>query len=190
MATDTSGNQRVDFVWGNVPMQPNTDRTGTGAQVVVAPNAPQNVAWSGYSVYPSRQLDPALDNHVIAVTGYAGFPMVGVNGATGPTGATGPASPTPLIAPTNAWWNNYMSGRFRFTDIADLPGQLYGPGVSSYNLVITGGSYAGAYQLASAQDDGSFISFTLVSNPFGSNDVRGLGVAGGADAGLASIVAR
>ena len=29
MATDTSGQQAVDFVWGNFPMQPNTDRAAT-----------------------------------------------------------------------------------------------------------------------------------------------------------------
>lgn len=27
MATDDLGNQRVDFAWGNLPMQPNNDRT-------------------------------------------------------------------------------------------------------------------------------------------------------------------
>ena len=29
MATDTSGNQAVDFVWGNLPVQPNADRAAT-----------------------------------------------------------------------------------------------------------------------------------------------------------------
>lgn len=29
MATDTSGNQAVDFVWGNLPVQPNDDRAAT-----------------------------------------------------------------------------------------------------------------------------------------------------------------
>lgn len=49
MARDTAGNVAVDYVWGNMPMQPNDDRG-------------------------SDTLDPALDNHVIAATNYNGFP--------------------------------------------------------------------------------------------------------------------
>lgn len=33
MATDSSGQQAVDFVWGNFPMQPDNDRTGTATQI-------------------------------------------------------------------------------------------------------------------------------------------------------------
>lgn len=43
-----SENIRVDFAWGNIPMQPNDDR--------------------------EVPLDPDLDNHIIAVTGYQNFP--------------------------------------------------------------------------------------------------------------------
>lgn len=46
---DDSGNVVVDFVWGNLPMQPDDDRG-------------------------MATLDPALDNHVIATTGYSNFP--------------------------------------------------------------------------------------------------------------------
>ena len=49
MALDTGGNVRVDFVWGNLPMQPDDARGGD-------------------------TLDPALDSHVIADTAYNGFP--------------------------------------------------------------------------------------------------------------------
>lgn len=42
-------NVRIDFAWGNLPMQPNDDRG-------------------------MAQLDPELDNHVIAVSEYQGFP--------------------------------------------------------------------------------------------------------------------
>jgi hypothetical protein len=48
---DSAGNVQVDFVWGNFPLQPNDDR----------PN--------------SSRLDYALDNHVIAETGYNGYPL-------------------------------------------------------------------------------------------------------------------
>lgn len=74
MALDTSGQQKVDFVWGNLPMQPNDDRTDGGTTTVVANNAAQNKQWSGYSVYPSARLDAALDNHANAEAGWGGYP--------------------------------------------------------------------------------------------------------------------
>ncbi|CAB4123941.1 PASTA_pknB domain containing protein [uncultured Caudovirales phage] len=45
---DDLGNVQVDFVWGNFPLQPDEGR--------------------------DTPLDAALDNHVIATTGYANFP--------------------------------------------------------------------------------------------------------------------
>lgn len=33
MALDTSGNVKVDFVWGNFPMQPDDERTGSATQI-------------------------------------------------------------------------------------------------------------------------------------------------------------
>jgi hypothetical protein len=74
MALDTSGQQAVDFVWGNFPMQPNDDRTDGGATVVVAADAADNYDWSGYSVYPSARLDAALDNHANVEAGWSGYP--------------------------------------------------------------------------------------------------------------------
>ena len=47
---DDLGNVQVDFVWGNFPIQPDADRG-------------------------ENTLDPALDNHSIATTGYANFPQ-------------------------------------------------------------------------------------------------------------------
>lgn len=75
MSVDTSGQQKVDFVWGNLPTQPNDDRTDGGTTVVVANNAAQNKSWSGYSVYPSARLNPALGgNHDAAEAGWGGYP--------------------------------------------------------------------------------------------------------------------
>ncbi len=48
MAKDTLGREKVDFVWGNVPMQPNEDRT--------------------------NRLDLALGDHITAVSGWGGYP--------------------------------------------------------------------------------------------------------------------
>jgi hypothetical protein len=64
---DDAGNVAVDFVWGNVPMQPNDDRPNTTA----------------------GRLDPALDNHIIALSGWNGYPQYSPNTAgedvVGPT---------------------------------------------------------------------------------------------------------
>lgn len=53
MARDTGGNLKVDFVWGNIPMQPNDDR--------------------------EISLDPGLDNHSIVYSRWSGFPSFVAN---------------------------------------------------------------------------------------------------------------
>lgn len=50
---DDAGNVVVDFVWGNFPLQPNDQRPDTA----------------------TGRLDFALDNHVIAQTGWNGYPL-------------------------------------------------------------------------------------------------------------------
>lgn len=50
---DDAGNVVVDFVWGNFPLQPNDVRIENGGAV----------------------LDFTKDNHVIAETGYNGYPL-------------------------------------------------------------------------------------------------------------------
>jgi len=54
---DTAGEVAIDFVWGNMPMQPNDAR----------PDALAN------------RLDPALDNHIIALSGWGGYPQFVAN---------------------------------------------------------------------------------------------------------------
>ena len=77
---DTAGNVVVDFAWGNIPMQPNDERTTTAdfttapSTVVSAANATGNYGWSGYTVYPSSRLNPNLGIHKMAEGKYAGFP--------------------------------------------------------------------------------------------------------------------
>jgi hypothetical protein len=56
---DTSGEVAVDFVWGNFPIQPNDVRPNTA----------------------TGRLDPALDNHIIALSGWNGFPQYSPNTA-------------------------------------------------------------------------------------------------------------
>jgi len=54
---DDAGDVVVDFVWGNMPMQPNDARPNTTAE----------------------RLDPALDNHIIALSGWGGYPLFTAN---------------------------------------------------------------------------------------------------------------
>ena len=54
---DDAGNVAIDFVWGNFPIQPNDDRPNT----------------------TEGRLDPALDNHIIALSGWNGFPQYSPN---------------------------------------------------------------------------------------------------------------
>lgn len=54
---DTAGEVAIDFVWGNFPIQPNDAR----------PDALAN------------RLDPALDNHIIALSGWNGYPQYDPN---------------------------------------------------------------------------------------------------------------
>jgi hypothetical protein len=56
---DDAGNVVVDFVWGNFPIQPNDARPDTTA----------------------GRLDPALDNHIIALSGWGGYPLFTANSA-------------------------------------------------------------------------------------------------------------
>jgi hypothetical protein len=51
---DDAGNVAVDFVWGNIPMQPNDEREENGQ---------------------TELLDPDLDNHSIAYEGWNGYPL-------------------------------------------------------------------------------------------------------------------
>jgi hypothetical protein len=61
---DDAGNVVVDFVWGNIPMQPNDEREENGQ---------------------TGLLDPTLDNHSIAYENWNGYPLYtpGTAGAEG-----------------------------------------------------------------------------------------------------------
>jgi hypothetical protein len=69
---DSAGNVAVDFVWGNLPLQPNDDR--------VEPNL----------------LNYALDNHIIALSNWGGYPLFTAN-STG----SDVAGPTDYITVSN-----------------------------------------------------------------------------------------
>jgi hypothetical protein len=81
---DDLGNVRVDFVWGNLAMQPDHGRSADELYTAGS----QNVGWSGTTKYVSDTLQTGdyyqtlnnltsrtpADNHVIATLGYSDFP--------------------------------------------------------------------------------------------------------------------
>jgi hypothetical protein len=81
---DDEGNVQVDFVWGNMPLQPNDDRTD---EYITLGNV-QNVGWTQGYKYTSDTLRTSdyqvelnnldykvpADSHTIATTGYSNFP--------------------------------------------------------------------------------------------------------------------
>lgn len=87
---DDSGNVQVDFVWGNMPLQPNDDRTDTytsfgGGSGDTGWNStwtissdtlqtsPYNYTEAWQDLFDAVVRTPA-DSHTIATTGYSNFP--------------------------------------------------------------------------------------------------------------------
>ena len=68
---DSAGEVAIDFVWGNFPIQPNDARPDA---------ASATLSETVYTRVPGR-LDPAADNHIIALSGWNGFPQYAPNTA-------------------------------------------------------------------------------------------------------------
>jgi hypothetical protein len=62
---DTAGEVAIDFVWGNFPIQPNDAR----------PDATSATLSTTVTTRVAGRLDPAADNHIIALSGWNGFPL-------------------------------------------------------------------------------------------------------------------
>ena len=73
MATDTSGQQAVDFVWGNFPMQPNDDRAAAVTPANIG-GSTGDYSWSATTRVAADRLNAALDNHANAEAGWSGYP--------------------------------------------------------------------------------------------------------------------
>ena len=73
MATDSSGQQAVDFVWGNFPMQPNDDRAAAVTPANIG-GSTGDYSWSATTRVAADRLDAALDNHANAEAGWSGYP--------------------------------------------------------------------------------------------------------------------
>jgi hypothetical protein len=68
---DTAGEVAIDFVWGNFPIQPNDAR----------PDAASATLSTTVTTRVAGRLDPAADNHIIALSGWNGFPLYNPNTA-------------------------------------------------------------------------------------------------------------
>jgi hypothetical protein len=73
-ATDSAGNVKVDFVWGNHPMQPNDERAGSVTPANFSANSSGDYAWGATTRVASDRLNPALDNHANAEAEWANYP--------------------------------------------------------------------------------------------------------------------
>jgi hypothetical protein len=62
---DTAGEVAIDFVWGNFPIQPNDAR----------PDAASATLSESVTTRVAGRLAPTLDNHIIALSGWNGFPL-------------------------------------------------------------------------------------------------------------------
>lgn len=85
MALDTSGNVKVDFVWGNFPMQPDDERTGTATQIG---GSTGDTGWAQTTKVNSNALVKAAitknlnngltsvvpNNHSVALNNWNGYP--------------------------------------------------------------------------------------------------------------------
>jgi len=68
---DTAGEVAIDFVWGNFPIQPNDAR----------PDAASATLSTTVTTRVEGRLDPALDNHINALSGWNGYPQYTPNTA-------------------------------------------------------------------------------------------------------------
>jgi hypothetical protein len=62
---DSAGEVAIDFVWGNFPIQPNDAR----------PDAASATLSTTVTTRVAGRLDPTADNHIIALSGWNGFPL-------------------------------------------------------------------------------------------------------------------
>jgi hypothetical protein len=94
---DSAGEVAIDFVWGNFPIQPNDAR----------PDAASATLSTTVTTRVAGRLDPAADNHIIALSGWNGFPLYNPNTAgEDVVGAT-----DYVLVPSRTWTYNCSCSR-------------------------------------------------------------------------------
>jgi hypothetical protein len=72
--TDSAGNLQTDFVWGNMPKQPNDERADGTPTATETYGAAQNGQWTTKSKIASARLNAALGDHSDIEAEWANFP--------------------------------------------------------------------------------------------------------------------
>jgi hypothetical protein len=72
--TDSAGNLQTDFVWGNMPKQPNDERADGTPTATETYGAAQNGQWTTKSKIASARLNAALSDHSDIEAEWANFP--------------------------------------------------------------------------------------------------------------------
>jgi hypothetical protein len=72
--TDSAGNLQTDFVWGNLPAQPNDERADGTPTATTTYGAAQNGQWTTKSTIASARLNASLGNHSDIEAEWANFP--------------------------------------------------------------------------------------------------------------------
>jgi hypothetical protein len=78
--TDSAGNLQTDFVWGNLPKQPNDERADGTPTATTTYDAAQNKQWTTKSTIASARLNASLGDHSDIEAEWANFPAI-VKGA-------------------------------------------------------------------------------------------------------------
>jgi hypothetical protein len=72
--TDSAGNLQTDFVWGNMPKQPNDERADGTPTATTTYGAAQNGQWTTKSTIASARLNASLGDHSDIEAEWANFP--------------------------------------------------------------------------------------------------------------------
>lgn len=119
--TDSAGNLRVDFVWGNLAKQPNDERADGTPTATETYGAAQNGQWTTKSTIASARLNQALSDHAAIEAEWANFPsFVEAAGNYKVTAASGDGTTV-----TYTSQNNLSAG-----DVVNITGLT----ASAYNL--------------------------------------------------------
>jgi hypothetical protein len=73
--TDSAGNVRVDFVWGNYPMQPNDERAAAVTPANISANSSGDYAWGATTRVAADRLNASLSNHAVAEAEWSSYPQ-------------------------------------------------------------------------------------------------------------------